>query len=90
MLESKAMAAELKIYTWSTCPFCVRAKALLDSKNISYEEISLDGKEDERMALAQKTGQTSVPQIFINGEFKGGCDDLHALDASGELDKLLA
>lgn len=81
---------KIEIYTWQTCPYCRRAKALLDSKGASYQEISVDGDEAARDAMALRTGgKRSVPQIFINGQHIGGCDDLHALDARGGLDPLL-
>lgn len=80
----------VEIYTSSTCPFCIRAKALLDQKSISYEEISVDGKPDVRAKMTERAGgKTSVPQIFIAGNGIGGCDDLHALEAAGKLDSML-
>lgn len=84
--------ASVKIYTWDTCPFCQRALALLNSKNISYEQIKVDGDEAARDEMAKHTigNRRSVPQVFINNQSIGGCDDLHALDASGELDKLIS
>lgn len=85
------MAAKVEIYTWSTCPFCVRAKALLDKKGVEYTEYCLDGDEPGRAQMAQRSnGRRSVPQIFIDEQHVGGCDDLHALNARGELDALLA
>jgi len=84
-------AKQVEIYTWRTCPFCVRAKALLDSKGVEYTEYAIDGDEAARSQMAEKTGgKRSVPQIFIEGEHVGGCDDLHALDRKGELDPMLA
>jgi glutaredoxin 3 len=84
------MAATVEIYTWSTCPFCVRAKQLLDRKGVSYTEISVDGDEPGREAMAARgDGRKSVPQIFINDQHIGGCDAIHALDRAGELDPLL-
>lgn len=81
---------KVEIYTWQTCPYCRRAKALLQSKGIDYQEISVDGDEAGRAAMARRSGgKRSVPQIFINGQHVGGCDELHALEARGELDKLL-
>ena len=79
------------IYTTSWCPYCQEAKALLGKKGVAYEEIDVDGKPDLRKAMMEKAnGRTSVPQIFIGTKHVGGCDDIHALDARGELDKLLA
>ena len=84
------MAAVVEIYTWRACPFCVRAKALLDRKGVDYTEYAIDGDEAARTAMAAKSGgRRSVPQVFINGQHVGGCDDLHALERSGRLDPLL-
>jgi glutaredoxin 3 len=84
------MATNVEIYTWSTCPFCIRAKALLDRKGVPYTEYCLDGDEAGRRAMAERSdGRKSVPQIFIDGQHIGGCDDIHALDAKGGLDPLL-
>ena len=85
------MAATAEIYTWRICPFCIRAKALLDRKRVAYTELAIDGDELARDAMAARgDGRRSVPQIFINGRHVGGCDDLHALERSGQLDALLA
>ncbi len=84
------MAKAVEIYTWSTCPFCIRAKALLNKKGVDYQEYCIDGDEAARDAMAARTnGRRSLPQIFINGQHIGGCDDLHALDSRGQLDSLL-
>lgn len=83
--------AQVKIYSSDYCPYCHRAKALLRERGVSdWEEIVVDGQPDVRAAMAQLVGRTSVPQIFINGQHVGGCDDLHALDARGGLVPLLA
>lgn len=83
--------ANVEIYTWSTCPYCIRAKALLDRKGVQYKEYNLDGDEPGRAKMAERAGgRRSVPQIFIDNRHVGGCDDLHALDAQGGLDPLLA
>ncbi|OUC13052.1 MAG: glutaredoxin 3 [Alkalinema sp. CACIAM 70d] len=85
------MAANVEIYTWSTCPFCIRAKRLLDSKGVQYTEYCLDGDELGRAKMAERAnGRRSVPQVFINDQHVGGCDDIHALDRKGQLDPLLA
>ena len=83
--------ADVEIYTKATCPYCRRAKALLDGKGISYNEHPVDGDADafEKMST-RAAGRRTVPQIFIGGEHVGGCDDLHALDAEGKLDAMLA
>ncbi|TDQ37083.1 glutaredoxin 3 [Thiopseudomonas denitrificans] len=78
------------IYCSNWCPYCIRAKQLLDSKGAVYEEVSVDGKPDVRAAMAQKAGRTSVPQIWIGEQHVGGCDDLFALERAGKLDALLA
>jgi glutaredoxin 3 len=79
------------IYTKSTCPFCHAAKALLHQKGVPFEEIRVDGDRVAQMAMAAKAGgRSTVPQIFIGGTHVGGCDDLHDLEAAGELDGLLA
>jgi glutaredoxin 3 len=84
------MAANVEIYTWSRCPFCIRAKALLDDKGVEYTEYCLDGDESGRIKMSERAnGRMSVPQIFIDDKHIGGCDDIHALDAKGGLDPLL-
>ena len=83
--------AKVEIYYWTTCPFCTKARALLDSKNIEYTGYDITGDEEARNKMTERTGgPRSVPQIFINDNHVGGCDDLHALDDKGELDTLLA
>ncbi|MFM9111199.1 MAG: glutaredoxin 3 [Prochlorococcaceae cyanobacterium] len=80
----------VEIYTWRACPFCIRAKALLDRKGVAYTEHAIDGDEPARERMAERAGgRRSVPQIFVNDELIGGCDDLHALERSGRLDGLL-
>ncbi len=79
------------IYTKSTCPYCHAAKALLNRKGAAFEEIGVDGDRAAQAAMAERAnGRSTVPQIFIGGVPIGGCDDLHDLDAAGELDRLLA
>lgn len=83
--------AKVEIYTWETCPFCRRAKELLDSKDVDYTEYMIQGDEAARDKMATRSnGRRTVPQIFINGQWVGGCDDIHLLEAEGKLDKLLA
>ena len=79
----------VKIYTTPSCPYCVRAKRLLQKKNIAYEEIDVAGDDEARERLTEQTGQRTVPQIFIGDRHVGGSDDLHALEERGELDSLL-
>lgn len=82
--------AEIIVYTLTTCPFCVRAIELLNNKGLSYKEIITDGNTELREESKKLSGgKTSVPQIFINGVSVGGCDELYAADANGELDRLL-
>lgn len=84
------MAANVEIYTWSSCPFCIRAKGLLDKKGVKYNEHCIDGDENAREKMAARAnGRRSLPQIFIDDRHIGGCDDIHALDSQGELDPLL-
>ncbi len=84
------MAAKVEIYTWRTCPFCIRAKNLLTTKGVQFIEYSIDGDEVARKKMAQRAnGQRTLPQIFINDHHIGGCDDTYALDAQGKLDELL-
>ena len=84
------MVASVEIYTWRACPFCIRAKGLLDRKGVAYTEYAIDGNGAARDAMAANSGGSrSVPQIFIDGQHVGGCDDIHALERSGQLDPLL-
>lgn len=81
----------VQIYTKSFCPYCWRAKHLLDSKGVGYEEIAVDYGGEERQRMIQRAhGRTTVPQIFIGEEHIGGCDDLMALERAGKLDELIA
>ncbi len=79
------------IYTLTYCPYCTKAKKLLNQKNISYEEIIVDNyNERQRLELqAKANGQRTLPQIFIDDKHIGGCDDLYALDKEGKLDELV-
>jgi len=79
----------VRIYTTRTCPYCVRAKRLLERKNVSYEEIDVSMDDEARLKLMETTGLRTVPQIFIGDRHVGGSDDLHALEQRGELDPLL-
>ncbi|MDJ0703018.1 MAG: glutaredoxin 3 [Leptolyngbyaceae cyanobacterium MO_188.B28] len=84
------MVSKVEIYTWSRCPFCIQAKALLDHKGVEYAEYTIDGDEAARSKMAHRAnGRRSLPQIFINSQHIGGCDDLYALDAQNQLDPLL-
>jgi glutaredoxin 3 len=78
------------IYTTPVCPYCMRAKRLLQKKGVAYEEIDVAGDDAAREQLAERTGLQTVPQIFIGEEHVGGSDDLHALEQAGKLDAMLA
>lgn len=83
--------ADVEIYTWQTCPYCIRAKLLLWWKGVQYTEYKIDGDREARNKMSQRAaGRRSVPQIFINDRHVGGCDDLYDLDGRGELNSLLA
>lgn len=82
--------AKVEIYTWQTCPYCIRAKLLLWWKGVNYTEYKIDGDEAARAKMAERAnGRRTVPQIFINNQHVGGCDDLYQLDAQGHLAPLL-
>ncbi|MBF0357891.1 MAG: glutaredoxin 3 [Magnetococcales bacterium] len=79
------------VYSTTVCPYCVRAKMLLDKKGAEYEEINLTKNPDRHDEMLEKTGgKRTVPQIFIGDKHVGGCDDLYELEFEGELDSLLA
>ena len=82
--------ARVEIYTKFMCPYCARAKALLESKGVEYDEyeISMGGEKRQEM-LSRANGRTTVPQIFIDGRHVGGSDDLAELERGGRLDPLL-
>jgi glutaredoxin 3 len=82
--------AKIEIYTKTFCGFCWRARDLLDSKNVTYEEYVIDGGGPKREEMIQRAnGRTTVPQIFIDGLHIGGCNDLLDLERAGKLDELL-
>jgi glutaredoxin 3 len=83
------MSAPVIMYTTSWCPYCSRARKLLASKNVAFEEIDVDAAPEKRAEMQQKSGRRTVPQIFIGETHVGGSDDLHALEAAGKLDALL-
>jgi glutaredoxin 3 len=81
----------VEIYTKFLCPYCQRAKSLLQSKNVDFEEYDITMGGEKRAEMLQRSnGRTTVPQIFIDGRHVGGSDDLAALERSGQLDPLLA
>lgn len=77
------------IYSTLVCPYCVRAKQLLDRKGVRYSEIRIDTDPAQRDVMVAKSGRRTVPQIFIGDYHVGGCDDLYALEAAGDLDTKL-
>jgi len=88
---SKEPRVSIEIYTKTFCPYCWRAKALLEAKGVDYREISVDFGGEVRLQMIERSnGRTTVPQIFIREHHVGGCDDLMALDRDGRLDDLIS
>jgi len=82
--------ANVEIYTGMMCCYCVAAKRLLKKKGVEFTEIDVTWKPGKRAEMMERAkGRHSVPQIFIDNELVGGCDDLYALDAAGKLDAKL-
>ena len=81
--------ARVQVYTTVCCPFCVRAKRLLQARGIRYDEIDVGGDPEARADLVRRTGRRTVPQIFIDGRAIGGFEELAALDGRAELDPLV-
>ena len=85
------MSARVLMYTTAVCPYCIRAKRLLSERGVTaIEEVRVDLDPERRDEMMQKTNRRTVPQIYIGETHVGGCDDLYALDAAGELPALLA
>lgn len=84
------MKTRVTVYTMTTCPYCVAAKKLLKKKGVEFEEVNLDEQPDRWNECESRSGRQTVPQIFFGDRPIGGCDDLEALQRSGELDKLIA
>jgi glutaredoxin 3 len=83
--------AKVEVYTTDYCPFCTRAKALLNRKGVEFEEIDVTDDDDLREKMVKRAGgRRTVPEIFINGRIVGGYDELRALEDEGKLDELLA
>ena len=81
----------VEIYTKSTCPYCIRAKALLHQKGVEFIEISIDSDGEKRQEMIRRAGgRMTVPQILVDGQHIGGCDDLFELEKIGTLDEMLA
>ena len=84
------MAPKVEMYTWRTCPFRIRAKDLLKTKGVEFVEYKIDGDETARTQMSKRAnGRRSVPQIFIDDQHVGGCDDIYELDWQGKLDQML-
>jgi glutaredoxin 3 len=80
----------ITIYTTNTCPYCVKAKSLLNKKNAIFTEINVEDEDKRNKMMELTSGRRSVPQIFIGDQHVGGCDDLYELERTGELDQLLS
>ena len=81
---------KVEIQSWKFCPFCIRAKALLNEKGVNFTEYSIDGDNDARTKMSERAGgRRTVPQIFINGESIGGCDELYELESNNVLNELI-
>jgi glutaredoxin 3 len=80
---------EILMYAAGWCPYCHRARALLEKKSLRFTEINVDDDAKFREEMIARSGRRTVPQIFIGGEHVGGCDDLFALEAAGGLDRLI-
>lgn len=83
--------SKVTMYYKVTCPYCRKAEQLLNARGVTdIEKINIEAVAGSRDEMIQRSGRTTVPQIFINGQHVGGCDDLHALDAQGKLVPMLA
>jgi glutaredoxin 3 len=82
-------AAQVVMYVSGWCPYCARARSLLASKGVTVEEIDVEAVDGAREAMRERSGRSSVPQIFIGATYVGGCDELYELDAAGRLDSML-
>jgi glutaredoxin 3 len=81
---------EVVMYSTGFCPYCVRARMLLERKGVTYTDIRVDLEPALRAEMVERSGRTSVPQIFIDELHVGGCDDMYALEHQGRLDPLLS
>lgn len=84
------MSQPVTIYTTRFCPYCVRARSLLDHKGVAYRDIAVDNDPQLRRQMAQRSGRNTVPQIWIGEQHIGGCDEMVSLERQGRLDELLA
>ncbi len=80
---------KITIYSKDPCPYCVKAKMLLERKKVAFTEIKITNDALREEMIQKSGGRMTVPQIFIEDQHIGGCDDLYALDAAGKLDELL-
>ncbi len=80
---------KVQIYSKQNCPYCVRAKLLLQKKGVAFEEIDVENDDARRAWLVEASGQRTVPQVFVDGRSLGGFTDIDALDRKGELDPIL-
>lgn len=85
-----ASANGVLMYTTRFCPYCIRARDLLSTKGVAYEEIAVDGDQDKRREMVARSGRRTVPQIWIGDRHVGGFDDLWVLEQQGQLDELLS
>ena len=83
------MSAQVVMYSTRFCPYCMRARALLEGKGVSYADIGVDGRPELRAQMIERSGRHTVPQIWIGNRHVGGSDELHDLDRRGRLDPLL-
>jgi glutaredoxin 3 len=83
------MSNSVTLYTTRFCPYCIRARGLLDSKGVEYNDIAVDGSPQLRREMSERSGRTSVPQIWIGERHIGGYDDMARLESQGRLDELL-
>lgn len=81
--------ANIVMYSTAYCPYCMQARTLLEKKGVEYTDIRIDDEPHRRDEMIAKSGRHTVPQIFIDGQHIGGCDDMYALENQGQLDKLL-
>ncbi len=88
-MSTETKKNEILVYSTLICPYCIAAKRLLKSKHLDYQEIRVDKDPQKRKDMIERSGRTSVPQIFINTQHIGGFDDLNAINKSGELDQIL-
>jgi glutaredoxin 3 len=84
------MSAQVVMYSTRFCPYCMRARALLEGKGVSYTDIGVDGRPELRAQMVELSGRYTVPQIWIDQKHVGGYDDIALLDRQGQLDKLLS